>query len=627
MLIPLVPVVGDTTLGASSTAVGGYVGVAQLQKELRRIAYEFNKRNVDPAKYDGTLTLGTIIALANAAPIVGTKIHAAVGIALNVIEYIKAPIKKLPYGDVLIEFILSPWIVDHVYDAILAIIRLIPGGGNETAKVIDRSVNTAKAAIAQAAAPIATALALIKKKSSAGLGANAAVSAVPLRPTTASTGANAAPNPPPGFTWVPEQNGVPGHWERLRPGQTPQPGPTGAYVDVRDHRGMTGGAGGVTVTDANGNPVEVRLQQAPLAPLQPGRPGVVRDHRAWPKGKEINASDWGRARTYYGYCPKDFLATRDREAWEKNKNVGPHIPANAPAALRSKLEKLRVRYGVIAFKIFRGFDGARMGAFWDEQTQLLKIAAVPEPSTTKYPWDYVTDAFQNAAEAISDLAQDVWNVIAEHADDVYRTVKKYGCAIVNNDVVVSITAAGTGIVATPAASGAVVAGAQAGKAACAVLEVTELLYAIYKVLTLKVPAPPPLTSPEPPAVTPSTVGQVLLPPTPPRVPAAKLRYPVGSIATYDPELRRYRVAIPVGARLQLGASNALGAATHYEAALEERVPPTVPLVPVTIYQRHTGTLPFYKTATFWIVSAGVIATGGYVLYRRRARLTKLPRTA
>lgn len=616
-------------LSDATTAVGGYVGVKQLQEQLRRIAFEFGKGNVDPAQYDGKLTLGTIIALANAAPIAGGQIHPDVAKALDVVRYIKAPIKKLPYGDTIIEFILSPWIVDEVYAAILGIVRMIPGGSS-AATAIDEVVKVAKTAISTAAAPIAAAFLLVKKSQPAtGLGDDPAH---------------------PGFCWVPATSTVPGHWERASASQVCSALPPGGSAPsstpiVRDHTqpGSSSG-GGVTVTDTKTG--AVIKTAVGLPPPTPGFPGVVRDHRDWPKGKAIVPTEWSRRNTFSGKATTDTLAPADLQLWQSSKDKGPAGLSTVMSIPGVAIGALTVGRGALPFKTFRGSDNARMGAFFDGQKQLLKIIVIPEPSSTKYPWDYAADAVKAAADAvgdaasaaggaIADVAQDTWNWIAENADDVYRAVKKYGCAVVNNDIVVGLAAAGAGIVATPAASASVVAGASAGRAACTVLEVGELLYSIYKLLSMDIPKPPPLDTPAPPAVGPTKFTKpvrVLLPLTPPVVPLAKPRYPAGSIAAYDVKLKRYRIAIPVGTQLNIMGLGAVGtpqglaaAASHFEVETTENAPPMVAVVPVTTFQKQTGTLPVYKNPVFWTavgVSAVAVGGGSYAVYRRRRGLTR-----
>jgi len=609
---------GPQSLLGGTTAVGGYVGVKAMQEQLRRIAFQFSKPSADPAVYDGTMTLGTIIALANAAPIIGDKLHSGVGQALDVIKLLKAPIEKLPYGSTIINFILSPWIVDKVFSVILSIIRLVPGGGS-VATAMDNGVKAAKTAIANAASPIATALLAVKKSNGFG---DAAWSDVDY--THAGLGVERA-----GYCWIPTTSSVPGHWERMRAGQTvcANPPPPGATTPVvRDQRD------GGTCTAEN----------------QSGCPGgVFVGVRTWPVGKEIVSADWGRSKTFRGHAPFASLAKRDQDAWNVNKNKGPFDNIAIPSSFNfgvsaSQLAKLTVRHGAIAFLVFRGFDGTRMGAFWDEATETLKIIQVPEPSSSKYPWDYAADAVKAAAGAvgdaagaiggaIADIAQSTWNWIAENADDVYNAVKKYGCAIVNNDIVVGLAAGAAGIVATPATSAAIVTGAQAGKAGCAALDVAEALYAIYQLLSMDLPKPPPLTTETPPSpllpVNFAIVStQFLVPATPPVVPLAKPRYPAGSIAAFDPKLHVYRVAIPVGTQLNALSGTGFGAAaSHFEVETIPNAPPIVTVVPITTYQKQTATLPLYKNPIFWVAigaTAAAAGSGGYALYRRRRRLTR-----
>lgn len=114
---------------AASIPTGVTAGVKALQEQLRRFAFERGKLECDPARYDGTMTLSTIVAIAHTGRFVGTQIHPVVGAAVDVIGLIKKPISVIPYGEEVINVVLSPWIIDTVYSALLGIIRLIPGGG------------------------------------------------------------------------------------------------------------------------------------------------------------------------------------------------------------------------------------------------------------------------------------------------------------------------------------------------------------------------------------------------------------------------------------------------------------------------------------------------------------------
>lgn len=96
-----------------------------------------------------------------------------------------------------------------------------------------------------------------------------------------------------GFCWVPDAPGVPGHWERLRAGETCQThAPDGsATPQVRDQRGGTTSGGGVVVTNQDGTAVaQTTVTVAPSTPpdkfcnigpfLIPVSAGAWRDHRS-----------------------------------------------------------------------------------------------------------------------------------------------------------------------------------------------------------------------------------------------------------------------------------------------------------------------------------------------------------
>lgn len=427
-------------------------GAAALQDALRRFALKQKDPKLDPAKYDGTMTIGTIIALANAAPKLGNKIDPVVGQALDVVGLLKKPFSYVPYGDVIINFILSPWIIDSIYGALLGIIRIVPGGSG-IADAIHHAIGAVKSAINTVAAPIAGAISIV-------VGANL------------------------GCGWTDPLDCV-----------------SSAASSAADAVSDAVKAAGSLVVDA----------------------------------------------------------------------------ANA-----------------------------------------------------------VASAAKSVGSALASVASAVWDAAANSARVVWNAVEKYGCALVNNDIVVAAAAAGAGIVATPATSAAIVTGAQAGKAACAVMAVADLAYAIYKLLSNKFPPPPVLT---PPANIPAaalvnslSIGVQLFqkapatPPAPPVLPKPTTRYPVGTIAAFDPKLNKYRLAIPLGTRLTLAATthDSLGAAadvTHMEVPTSSTVPSGIPTIPLTIFQRSTGTLPFYKKPVFWVsigVSAAAVGGGAaFMVYRRR----------
>jgi hypothetical protein len=636
----------DLAVSAAAT-----VGVRLLQEQLRKLAFDRSKFEIDPAKYDGKMTLGTIIALANAAHIIGEQIHPVVGAALNVVNLIKKPIGLIPYGDQVINIILSPWIIDDIYSVILDLIRIIPGGGS-VADGIDVAMGSVKSAIAVAAAPLATLIAVVPKPSpSGGFGASASSGyRTPIfydprmhGPLLSGlSGLGACPPPDqlaPGtcsadkaFIWVGSTATVPGHWERLRVGQACT-GPISTIAPT------------IRVHPPCGTPCAVTIPRVPTGAGFPAG-SIVRDRREWVKGRAIIDTDWGGTTTYEGHAPKANLASADRAEWEKHKNDG-------------LLPGLSVRAGTIAFKVFEGryVKAAHMGAFWDERTETLKIKVIPKPSGgggTKYPWDYVADAVVDAANAIEDVAKDTWNWIEDNVGQIYETIKKYGCAIINSDIIVAVAATGAGIVATPAASVAVVAGAAEGRMACAALDVAELVYAVIKLLSRTYPKPQPLTTSTPPAVSPKAAmltnlmatatigpkamtmataadivmncpppvppsGQLLLPLTPPIVPLAQLpsRYPVGTIAAFNPATGRYLIAIRIGTSL---SGSGVSSVTHFVVEQPATLPTGVSTVPLTALQKATGTLPLYKQPLFWVAvgtGAAAIGGGGYVLYRRR----------
>jgi len=639
-------------LGASAAdlavSTAAAVGVRLLQEQLRKLAFDRSKFEIDPAQYDGKMTLGTIIALANAAHVIGEQIHPVVGAALNVVNLIKKPIGLIPYGDQVISIILSPWIIDSVYSVILDLIRIIPGGGS-VASGIDVAMGTVKSAIAVAAAPLATLIAVVPKPSpSGGFGEPLSLSGYrapvfydprvhgPLLSGLSGLDACSAPDVmAPGtcsadkaFIWVGSTASVSGHWERLRVGQACT-GPISTATPI------------VRVHPPCGTPCAVNIPRVPPGTSFPAG-GIVRDHREWVKGRAIIDTDWGGVTTYEGHAPKANLAPADFKEWDRHKNesVSGH-------------PELSVRRGAIAFKVFEGryLKAAYMGAFWDERTETLKIKSIPRPrpdSGTKYPWDYAADAVGAAANAIEEVAKDTWNWIEDNVGEIYHTIKEYGCAIINSDIVVAVAATGAGIVATPAAAAAVVVGAAQGRMACAALDVAELIYAVLKLLAQDFPKSPPSTTSAPPKVMPlmpasigpkamsmataadivmgcpppvPPSGRPLLPLTPPIVPLAQLpsrsRYPAGTIATFNPATGRYLVAIRIGTSLSgLGASSA----THFVVEQPATLPAGVPTVPRTAFQKATGTLPLYKQPLFWVAvgtGAAAIGGGGYVLYRRR----------
>lgn len=90
-------------------------------------------------------------------------------------------------------------------------------------------------------------------------------------------------------------------------------------------------------------------------------------------------------------------------------------------------------------------------------------------------------------------------------------------------------------------------------------------------------------------------------------------YPAGSIAAFDPQIQRYRVAVPRFAGL-----GSLSAPQYAEVALRADKPAGVKLVPIATYQSQTGNQPWYKKWQTYAIAGGILALGGgaYALSRR-----------
>lgn len=162
--------------GLGATDSLSIIGVRELQKQLRRLAVERERYEIDPAQYDGTMSLGTILAMANAASTVAggisSQIHPVIGKIVDVFGALRGGLSKIPYAGQVLSVVFSPWLIDEVWGALLGIMRVIPGGSS-TANALQASINGIKPALAAAAGPIAAALALIPKPPPSGLGAYA----------------------------------------------------------------------------------------------------------------------------------------------------------------------------------------------------------------------------------------------------------------------------------------------------------------------------------------------------------------------------------------------------------------------------------------------------------------------
>lgn len=577
----------------TQVAVGGYAGVRTLQEALRRLAFNLKRSDVDPHKYDGTMTLGTIVAVANAASAIGAQIHPVLGAALDLVELIKEPFKPIPYGETVMGIALSPWLIDKVYAAIIGIVKLFPGGGSAAA-AIDKAIKTFESALAQAAAPLATAVQV------------AVATSTPTPPTvtpTARIAGTATPNPTPGFTWVAATSTTPGHWERLRAGQTPVPGPGGLAptITVRDHT--------TVIETPNQNPTFTSSAtfMADMKASYQSRINVVR--APWPAGKKVMTAwitdltpqggvsvvpSWSFTQRYEGVVPFNDLDKDDRSPIK--------TMFGSPTLLA---------YGTLPFKSWGMSDGSRMGAFYDIRTSTLKIKPVPyRPSPKGHWYDGIVDAVEDLGALVAEVGGDIedaatasWDWISDNASVVYDAVKKYGCALVNNDIVVGLAAAGAGIVASPAASAAVVSGAATGAAACVALTIGEAVYAIIKFLSMKFDPPAPLDTATPPLILPiqiiaTTVLQPVMPNTPPGPP--RRNFPNTCLTRFNTTHGTWSVYCPVGT---VAPANGFGDSASNIAPTIARAAP-----------------PWYQDHRVWAAlgaSTSLAIVGGVAIGRRR----------
>jgi hypothetical protein len=463
-------------LGDSLNPVG-VLGTRMLQGSLRDLAAQYSDYSIDPARYDGTMTLGTIIAIRNAAKRIGTQIHPLLGQAISFTDDIMmAPLKPIPYAEQVINLLLSPWIIDAVFNAVIGVMQIIPGAGDagNAARVGAESLKTA---IAAASGALSAAIELAKRVTpqpsnfmmtlgpgqnySGGLGA-----------THVAGVGRVSQN---GLTWYrPSIHGPLGH----------------GRVRLRNH--SLHGCRSCSFGDFAGLPANVTV---------------------WPAGKAIDPRDWSGRDRWRGPAPT--LHPADLALWQQR---------SARRDLRAG--NFSVANGAFGFKTFIGADGGRFGVYYDGHTLTIRPvspkfqttraqgSALPNPGTGGLSgfWDDVGDvagdiggaiggAIGATLGAISDAGGSVvnwtgsqlasaWDAIGDQVLDIADTIRTYGCAIMRSDIIVAVAAAGAGIVATPAASAAVVAGSVAGRAACAAIDVTELVYQIVKLLSMDFPAPP-----------------------------------------------------------------------------------------------------------------------------------------
>jgi hypothetical protein len=497
-------------------------GVVLLQQELRKMAQSYGDGKLDPGRYDGTMDLGTLAALARSAAYVDIGKIPHLNDVLSVFKKLEDLISKIPYAGQVLNLILSPWVIDEAFDAVLGVINLFPGTGSAVSAV-KAAMKTAQNTVASAALPISQALSSAPKKKA------------PAAPPT-------GPAPSLGLGAVAPAHVAPAH----------VPCPTGLYFSRKSQQcaPLPTCAPGqyFSIAVENCKPIPTCKKGTVFVPRH-DRCAEVREHRRWPKNEMINPNKWGGARQFQGHAELTDLHPSDQKTYalERTKHTGD---------MRGLFNA-----GAIAFLKFTGFDGRRMGAWWNAYTKTLKIAPLPrkKKKTTKYPWDYASDALdytsdavKNLGEKVADVPSDVYDFAKDNVDDVYRAVKKYGCTIVSNDIIVTIAAGGTAIIATPAASATLVAGSAAARGACAVLDVGEAVLAIYKLLAHDWPAPPAPGGPAPAPglapgalrVVPSRIRLLVQPPEVRPLPPLTENLIPGTIQAYDSKSNMWVVLRP-----------------------------------------------------------------------------------
>ena len=566
---------GDTQLGAGEEALLAKEGVIQLQKQLRAFAFYRQNPAIDPQRYDGTMTTGTLVALFNATLEAGNAIP-GVGTVTKAIGGIKGMIEGIPYAGTVVQFLLSPWIVDPVIDIIFAILSIIPGvsSGVTAAKA---ALSAAKTAIASGAGPIALAI----------YGARSTLPQV----ASGLGGANSG-----GLTlYDPRVHG------RLQSNPRPD------LSRVLKHYGLSGSRESITVSATPAAPSPCGTAPAGAFNYctipQTGKP-------YWTK---ITIPQWfarTRSSGYTGTAPSEWSAfdvtnrnerlaqaksavTRRQAFYAQQDAMRPSgMPvSNAEKAQRANflafLAKIEgyVRDGTSPFETFE-VGGKKWSAYYKESTKTLTIKPYAPPDPT-------------LLEVIADKIVDVLDWVAESAEDVYDLVTTYGCMLVNNDIVVAAVAVGTGIVATPAASAAVAGAAATGKAACAALKVGEALYMIIKLLATDTGQPYSLVDEGPPT---EATSPVPTPNTRPMLIAAA----GGSRLT--------RATALITGKTGMAVDSSTSRVIIPNPRLGKKSTVVLPNLPTPGSVAVSGSV--FKKWWFWLIVGGTVV-GGAIIYVRR----------
>lgn len=373
--------------------------IATLQQKLKALAEFAQDTEIDPTRYDGTMELGTIVALFHATQKVGSDLPSIIGSAFDVLNDIEAKIDSLPWwSDVVLKIFFSPWTIDESVDAILAILEAC----RLSMAPVREALSATKLFVAQQAAPITAIIEsyLVLNKRSGALHGTDCIDASSIGGSSCAA------------------------YKEMYYGRC-----ASDYVKVQ-HAGR-----------------DVCVARKDLC-NQPNTDYAF-GQCVSTKGQILENS----AGTRWHNFTADELHLLDKARWEAKKNECKYLfDGWTPGKYCVKTGGLPFVSGTVQA------NGLRVGAFFNESKQEL-----------------ILKEYQ-----IKSLGE----VIADTAEDVYDIVTEYGCAIVNDPLIVGGAAALLSITASPATGALVITGAQAGSTACAAIKVAEALYLILKLVAM-----------------------------------------------------------------------------------------------------------------------------------------------
>lgn len=401
--------------------------VMALQQKLKALAEFAQDTEIDPTRDDGTMDLGTFVALFHATQQIGGDLPGIVGDAFDILTKIEKEIDELPWwSDVVLKIFFSPWTIDECTDAILAILSAC----HVDVTFIRSGLDKAKVAVANAAPALTTAIEaylIINVRSLSGdLHGNDCVDA-------SSIGGNSC------TPYIETRSDKCDDYAR-----TESDGRTTSIVKVKlprqvriQHEGRN-----VCVTESD-------LCNRPDTAYAYGRCVST-------KGRILESATNTRLHNF----SVDKLHLLDKLAWETKRNKCKYVwvPKDKHGINYNASEKWCVKDGELPFVSSPPLaSGYRKGAFFNEKNGTLEIK------------EY--------------YLKNIGALIIEAAEDLYEVVTEYGCMIVNNPFVVGGVAGALSIVASPATGALVVAGAQTASTACAVVKVAEAMYLILKLIS------------------------------------------------------------------------------------------------------------------------------------------------